>query len=124
MLKEFFYVGMVGALGAVMRYGVSLFCAAAFKFNFPLATLFVNFTGSFLIGILAAALLPEQNALRLFLVVGILGGFTTFSTFSQETLLLFNNGQTMHALANITLNITLCLLFVFLGFKAARFVIA
>lgn len=120
LVKDFILVGAGGALGAALRYGVSVFCVYFFKHPFPFATLFVNAAGSFLIGVLAVLILPSQNSARLFLIVGLLGGFTTFSSFSHETLLLIHSNQMFHAFLNIFLNVFLCLLFVFLGFKTAK----
>ena len=87
---------------------------------FPYSTLFVNSVGSFLIGYLAVSFSgAHNNCWRLFLIVGLLGGFTTFSAFSHETLVLFNNNQPFQALLNVAANLVFCLLFVFLGFKIA-----
>ena len=87
------FVGLGGSLGAMARYGVGLALPA--RGGFPLATLLVNFLGSFLIGILAG--LAERNrmndALSLFLKTGVCGGVTTFSTFSLETVELFRGGR-------------------------------
>ncbi|WP_314701451.1 CrcB family protein [Campylobacter rectus] len=81
---------------AVLSGAVAKFCP-----NFPLATLCVNALGSFLIGVLLSLNLSEN--LRLFLVIGTLGGFTTFSTFSYETIRLFNSGQNLAAFLNVFL---------------------
>ena len=81
---------------AVLSGAVAKFCP-----NFPLATLCVNALGSFLIGVLLSLNLSEN--LRLFLVVGALGGFTTFSTFSYETVRLFSSGQNLAAFLNVFL---------------------
>ena len=81
---------------AVLSGAVAKFCP-----NFPLATLCVNALGSFLIGVLLSLNLSEN--LRLFLVIGTLGGFTTFSTFSYETIRLFNSGQNLSAFLNVFL---------------------
>ncbi|MDR0646483.1 MAG: fluoride efflux transporter CrcB [Elusimicrobiota bacterium] len=116
IIKDLLLVGAGGFLGAAARYGVYLFFAARAMNNFPLATLTVNAAGSFLIGLLGA-ILPANCVWRLFFVVGILGGFTTFSTFSHETMVLLNNGRYLHAFLNILLNVILCLIFVFAGFK-------
>ena len=81
---------------AVLSGAVAKFCP-----NFPLATLCVNALGSFLIGVLLSLNLSEN--LRRFLVIGTLGGFTTFSTFSYETIRLFNSGQNLAAFLNVFL---------------------
>ena len=113
-------VGLGGFCGAVTRYGVGrLFSGAAF----PYATLTVNVIGSLLIGLLAtllAARSGESESLRLFLVVGFLGAFTTFSAFSLETLHLLNTGAWIKMLLNIVGNVVLCLAAVIIGFSAGR----
>jgi CrcB protein len=116
ILKDIFLVGAGGFLGAAARHGVYLLFAARLMNNFPLATLSVNAVGSFLIGLLGA-ILPANCGWRLFFIVGILGGFTTFSTFSHETMILLNSNHYLHAFLNILLNVVLCLIFVFAGFK-------
>lgn len=120
-LKELFIVGAGGFLGAAARYGVYAAMARA-GFMAAAPTLAVNVTGSFLIGFLMAFASDGRHALRLFLIVGVLGGFTTFSAFSHDTFALFNNKQTLHALVNIALNLLLCLACVFAGVKAGKLV--
>jgi CrcB protein len=114
--KDLLLVGAGGFLGAAARHGVYLLFAARSINSFPLATLAVNAVGSFLIGLLGV-ILPANCGWRLFFIVGILGGFTTFSTFSYETMILLNNNHYLHAFLNILLNIALCLISVFAGFK-------
>lgn len=108
-----------GGLGAVLRYGVCLIADAVFGRAFPLGTLTVNAIGSFCIGFLALKTQNFGEHWRMFLLAGLLGGFTTFSAFSHETMTMLNNRQAAHALLNIFLNVALCLLFVFAGYKAA-----
>lgn len=112
-----------GGLGAVARYGVGLWVQGHVVSSFPWATLAVNVVGSLLIGIVLV-LADERGAigtpLRTFLVVGVLGGFTTFSSFSAETLRLFERGTQGLALANIGANVLVCLLAVWLGTVLAR----
>ncbi|MDR1124020.1 MAG: fluoride efflux transporter CrcB [Elusimicrobiota bacterium] len=119
MLKNLFFIMAGGGLGAVLRYGVCLLAAAVFGRSFPLGTLAVNAVGSFFIGFLALRTQNFGEHWRLFLIAGLLGGFTTFSAFSHETMTMFNNKQAAYALLNIFLNIALCLLLVFAGYKAA-----
>jgi CrcB protein len=86
-----------GALGSVMRYLVGIGSARAFGTDFPWGTLIINVTGSFLIGIFAAMFVTRWNlpqAARIFLTVGICGGYTTFSTFSLDAWNLIERGQT------------------------------
>lgn len=123
ILKEFLFVGLGGFIGAASRYGVNVLCALYLtKSPLPLGTLAVNVTGAFLIGFLSVFLADGQNHIKLFFIAGILGGFTTFSAFSHETMVLINNSQPLHAAANILLNVILCLIFVFAGIKAARLI--
>jgi fluoride exporter len=82
-------------------------------------TLFVNVTGSFLMGMIAVGF-REQAAARQLMMVGFLGGYTTFSAFSLQTLELFQKGQTGLALANVALSVICCLLSVWLGTLAGR----
>lgn len=78
-------VALGGALGSLARYGVGVAAARWFGLAFPWGTLVVNVLGAFAMGVLAARLGPEQVGQRLLLGVGLLGGFTTFSAFSIET---------------------------------------
>ncbi|WP_423972039.1 fluoride efflux transporter CrcB [Elusimicrobium simillimum] len=118
MLKEFIIVGLGGFLGAGGRHVINVYLAEhTLRHGFHFGTLAVNIIGSFLIGLLAA---QTSNHLRLFLVVGILGGFTTFSAFSYETVGLLQNGAVVKGLLNIFLNVTLCLIGVFIGLKTAK----
>ena len=88
-----FYVASGGSIGAVLRYLTSNLFRFYFP-NFPFGTLFINFLGSFLIGILASNLENKGTSylfIRYFLIIGILGSFTTFSTFSLEAIQLIND---------------------------------
>ena len=97
-----------GGLGSLARYLVGLWTVETFGTSFPLATVLVNVSGSFLIG-LVATLADESDVLgaqaRLFLVVGILGGFTTFSAFSLEAWRLAENGAAVRAIVYVGLNV-------------------
>ncbi|HYE58901.1 MAG TPA: fluoride efflux transporter CrcB [Rhodothermales bacterium] len=83
------FVALGGALGAVLRYGVGLLVLHRGQVSFPWATLLVNLTGSFLIGLIGPSLV-RHDAARLLLAVGVLGGFTTFSTYSLDALTLLH----------------------------------
>ena len=101
-------VAVGGAVGAVARYGVGLGAARLFGLAFPWGTLFVNVLGGLAMGLLAARTGPEQEALRLALGVGVLGGFTTFSAFSLETVRLIKHQPglaLLYAATSILLNI-------------------
>jgi CrcB protein len=122
-MKMLLYIASGGAVGAVMRYGASLGVYSLFGRGFPYGTLFVNVAGSLLMGVLSVILLdrfivdPEWRAA---ILVGLLGSFTTFSTFSIETLNLLEQGDMMKAFANIALSIILCLAAVWFGIILGR----
>jgi CrcB protein len=109
-----------GAAGSLTRALAAALLAAA-RAPFPWATLLVNALGSLLIGLLMARL-PAADAPRwhALLATGFCGGFTTFSTFSWQTLDHFNRGHELTALANIAANLLLCLLAVWLGYRLGR----
>lgn len=111
-------VGAGGCAGSVLRYAAGLACARLTGAPTPWATGFVNVTGCFLIGLLAArGLSPEWRA---FALVGVLGGYTTFSTFGYETLVLLERGRPGLALANAAGQVVLGLLAVSAGASVAR----
>jgi CrcB protein len=120
----YLWVALGGALGSVARYVCTLGAARWLGTAFPWGTLFVNVAGSFAIGLLAALVSTDgRSALgadaRAFVLVGILGGFTTFSSFSLETLSLARGGALGAAASNVGLSLVLCLAGVWLGFLAA-----
>jgi CrcB protein len=119
-------VGCGGFIGAASRYLLSLLINRYNTSTFPVSTLIINILGSFLIGLLVEILaVQNQNnkKLLLFLTTGILGGFTTFSTFSLETINLYQDGNAFLAILNITLSIVFCLVGVVLGKALARVII-
>ena len=101
MLKDLIAVAIGGGLGASGRYLAGLLVRNLFQGDFPWGTLAVNVTGCFLIGMVAGKTGSSETTLRLFLVVGILGGFTTFSAFGYETLRLLQDGNPGGALFNV-----------------------
>ncbi len=112
-----------GALGTLARYGVGLW-AAPFSTAMPWGTVGINVLGSFLIGFfgtltLAHGRYPAPEPVRLFVMVGFCGGFTTFSSFSLQTLDLLRGGGTVRALVNVGLSVVLCLGAVALGHALA-----
>lgn len=99
-----------GALGSVMRYLVGIGSARAFGTDFPWGTLIINVTGSFLIGVFVALFATKWNlpqAARIFLTVGICGGYTTFSTFSLDAWYLMERGQTWASAAYMIASVVL-----------------
>jgi CrcB protein len=118
-VTNLFLVGLGGALGSIARYLVSTWVQGATKsVNFPFGTLTVNLVGCFVIGCLAQ--LAEARGVftsesRAFVFIGILGGFTTFSSFGNETLNLARGGELWNALSNVGLNVVIGLFAVWLG---------
>ena len=109
-----------GGLGSLARWGASGFVANRFGQTFPWGTLTVNVTGSFIIGLFAAATGPDGRwmapaSFRQFFMLGICGGYTTFSSFSLQTLSLAEDGEWFKAGGNAVLSLVLCLVGVWLG---------
>ncbi|MEI6752046.1 MAG: fluoride efflux transporter CrcB [Paludibacter sp.] len=118
-MKQLLIVGVGGFIGSIARFGVSKLNLYGNLLSIPMGTLTVNILGSFLIGIITG--ISEKSeiispALRLFLMVGICGGFTTFSSFTNENLTLFQNGQLLSALVYTGLSIFLGFSAVYIGF--------
>ncbi|PCJ30077.1 MAG: fluoride efflux transporter CrcB [Gammaproteobacteria bacterium] len=112
-----------GALGAVLRFGLSSQIYRVFGRDFPYGTLAVNVLGSFVMGLLFI-LMVERNLLsaewRGAIIIGFLGAFTTFSTFSMETLTLLESGELSRAALNIVLSVGLCLAATWIGLMIGR----
>lgn len=117
MLKNFLFVGLGGALGSMLRYAFTLL-AQWLSVSSHWATLTVNILGSFLIGCFTVNC--GRVPLLLLLTVGFCGGFTTFSTFSSQSLSLLQNGRYGAGFAYIVANLLLCILFAWLGFSVAK----
>lgn len=112
-----------GALGALLRFWVASGVAAWLGRGFPYGTLLVNVSGSFAIGVLYILLLERADVgavWRLFLMTGLLGAFTTFSTFSLETLVLIESGEYLKAGVNVLLSVMLCLAAAYAGILLGR----
>jgi len=117
MIKDFLLVLLGGGIGSLFRYLVSVFVNHKTSSPFPYKTLLVNVIGCFLIGYLSMRIQNNHHlsSLKLFFVTGFLGGFTTFSTFSYETILLYQNGHTRTAFLNIALSTVAGLIAVLFG---------
>ncbi len=124
MLESTLWIALGGAIGSVMRYWLAELVAALVDSPFPWATVITNITGSFIIGFYATLTGPEGRLLaspvqRQFVMVGICGGYTTFSAFSLQTLSLAQDGDWLRAGANVGASVVLCLIGVWLGHVAA-----
>lgn len=112
-------------LGGISRYGVSLLTYSVLGKQFPYGTLVVNVTGCFLMGLLFELIIERFDGigvpLRAFLLIGFLGGYTTFSSFSIETINLIENDQWLSGLSNIFFNMTLCLMGTWIGIFGGRY---
>ncbi|GAB1349194.1 fluoride efflux transporter CrcB [Ignavibacteriales bacterium] len=116
---QYFIVALGSALGGILRYWLSNFVYNFLPANFPYGTMIVNFAGSFVIGAIMFGLNDRNlisQEMRLFLTVGFCGGFTTFSTFSLETINLLRNSEYLLAGLNIGLSLIICLAATFLAF--------
>jgi fluoride exporter len=121
IMLSYLLIGIGGAIGSVVRFWVSGLIATRFGQTFPLGTLVVNVTGSFVIGLFAALSEPEGRwlinpSLRQFFMIGICGGYTTFSSFSLQTLTLVQEGEWFRAVMNSIASFALCLFAVWLGY--------
>jgi CrcB protein len=122
-LIAYLWIAIGSAIGGVGRYWASRAIALSVGETFPWGTLFVNVAGSFVIGFIAALSGPDSRFLispnsRNFLMVGICGGFTTFSSFSLQTLELLRNRDVAEAFGNIFLSVAACMAAVALGYIA------
>src|ERR1700761_3668678 len=119
-MERYLLVALGGAIGTVGRYWLSGVVAQVVGETFPWGTLLINVTGSFVIGFFGALTGPDGRIFasantRQFVMTGICGGYTTFSSFSLQTLNLANDGQMLYAGAYIVLSVALCLIGVWLG---------
>lgn len=124
LLQSSIMVALGGAVGSLARFWLAEALVAFGMAWFPWATLVANVTGSFLIGLIAALTGPDGRLLidpdlRLFWMVGLCGGYTTFSSFSLQTLTLAQGGEWGKAGLNIALSLVLCLAAVAVGFAVA-----
>jgi CrcB protein len=123
-MQSYLWIAIGGALGSVGRYWCSGVVARLIGETFPFGTLIVNVLGSFVIGFFATLTGPDGRVFvgstgRQFVMVGICGGYTTFSSFSLQTLELAQDGEWLYAGANVVTSVVLCLIAVWLGYIAA-----
>ncbi len=123
-MLSYLWIAIGGALGSVARFWFSGLVAQRFGETFPFGTILVNVTGSFAIGFFATLTSPDGRVLvspsfRQFFMIGICGGYTTFSSFSLQTLNLAHDGEWFYAGLNVLLSVVLCLVAVWLGHLAA-----
>lgn len=126
MAFTYLLIALGGALGTVARFWLSGLVAARYGEFFPVGTLVINITGSFVIGLFATLTDPggrifASMQLRQFFMIGLCGGYTTFSSFSLQTLGLAREGEWLYAGLNIVLSVVLCLAGVWLGQVLAQF---
>jgi len=124
MLMTYLWVALGGAIGSVLRFWCSGAIAGLFGQTFPWGTLVVNIAGSFVIGFTATLTGPDGRLFvpsdaRSFVMVGVCGGYTTFSSFSLQTLNLAQDGEWLLAGGNVLLSVTLCMIAVWLGHVTA-----
>ena len=125
-MTTFLYAALGGAIGASLRYGVNLASMSMFGAAFPWGTLFVNVAGSFIMGVLVALMADVwqvSQQMRVFLLTGILGGFTTFSAFSLDFATLYERKEFGLALAYAGGTVMLSLVAIFAGMWLAKAVI-
>lgn len=122
-MLNYIVISLGAALGGAFRYGLASFIQKRVESFFPYGTLLVNILGSFALGFIMYYL-DEKDFLspqmRLFLTVGLCGGFTTFSTFSYETLNLIRNSQFLLATTNVLGSVFLCLIAIYLAYIISK----
>ncbi len=121
----YLWIALGGALGSVARYALSGAVARMVGETFPWGTIIVNVTGCFVIGVLAVTTGPEGRVLtppdvRQFLLIGVCGGYTTFSSFSLQTLNLIRGGELAGAAGNIAVSVVACIVAVWIGAVAGQ----
>lgn len=126
-MLAYVWIGIGSAVGGMARYWCSGFVADRWGETFPWGTIAVNVIGSFVIGLVATLTGPDGRLMvpsqaRLLVMVGLCGGFTTFSSFSLQTLTLVRDGEWAKAGANIVLSVVLCLAAVVLGHLLAALI--
>ena len=122
-MMSFIWVAIGGAIGSLLRFSVNIATPRFLGQDFPWATLTVNILGSLVMGFFAAFLAEkyaDQSDLRLFLLTGVLGGFTTFSAFSLDVFNLVQRGENSMALVYAIASVAFSIIAVFAGFMISR----
>ena len=125
----YLWIAIGGALGSVGRFWLNGLLAAKFGETFPLGTLAINVFGSFVIGAMAALAIPEGRMssdgrafVTQFVMIGLCGGFTTFSSFSLQTLHLLREREWLYAGGNVLLSVALCLIATWVGWMLGSWI--
>ncbi|MFZ2324797.1 MAG: fluoride efflux transporter CrcB [Ignavibacteriaceae bacterium] len=124
-MLNYILVSAGAAVGGAFRYSISNYIQRHISVIFPYGTLVVNVIGSFILGITMFYLNEKEligSEFRLFLAVGFCGGFTTFSTFSYETINLFRDAEFGLAIFNVFLNVILCLIGIYLAYLISKLI--
>ena len=124
-MKTILAIALGGALGSVLRYGTYIGAGKMLGMNFPWGTLIVNIVGYFLIGAFTgmfASVWQPPEEMKLFLITGFLGGFTTFSAFSLDFANLWSGGSTTMAVVYVVVSVTVSIAALFAGLLAMRFI--
>ena len=123
-MLPYLLVALGGAIGSMLRYGAGVFVGSLWRDPFPLGTMLINIVGSLVMGVfvgLMARMLPSwQNEARLFFAVGVLGGFTTFSSFSLDTITMVERGQVVSATLYVLLSVGVAVPALYLGLVVMR----
>lgn len=123
-MNAYLLVGLGGAIGSIARYGSGVLVGRLWSSSFPLATMLINIAGSLLmglfIGFLARTTPAWQNDARLFVAVGVLGGFTTLSSFSLDTVFLLERGEVAQAALYVGASVAISIAALFVGLLIMR----